>query len=182
MPSLLHERISELRDELFAFLRRRTSEPDDLAQETWIRVAEADPHCPDEHRFRAYAYTVARRLLIDHHRKRARGAVLVSIQGGIDGGLDFPGGELPDGGLRAGEALVVVERALAAMKPEVAEVFRLRMTSDLSFKQIAIQQAVSLNTALGRHHHATKQIAQALREHGLIDDEGPSSGPREDTP
>lgn len=163
-PSRLDQRIRSLRDELFAFLRRRTPDAEEIAQETWIRVAVADPDCPDERAFRAFTYTVARRLLVDQHRRRARRAPLVALEGGLEPVAD----ERPDGGLLAGEVLAVVEQALAAMKADVAEVFRLRMTTDLSFADIAARQRVPLNTALGRHHHATKQIAAALRARGLL--------------
>ena len=134
-----------------------------------MRVATADPDCPDDQAFRAFAYTVARRLLVDHHRRRARRVPLVPLEGGVepDGGSD------PHGHALAGQALAVVQAELAAMKPELAEVFRLRMTTGLSFAEIAARQRCSLNTALGRHHQATKRIARALRERGL----GPGEGP-----
>lgn len=163
-PSRLDRRITDLRAELLGFLRRRTSEFEEIAQETWMRVAVADPICADDGRFRAFVYVVARRLLIDAHRRRARGALLVPLEGG----REPVSGLRTDGALMAGEALAAVERALGDMKPELAEVFRLRMTTDLSFAQIAERQQVPLNTALGRHHQATKQIARALREQGLL--------------
>jgi DNA-directed RNA polymerase specialized sigma24 family protein len=67
----------------------------------------------------------------------------------------------------ASRALQVVEATLEQMTAEQAQVFRWRMTSDLSFKEIAVKQQVSINTALGRHHSATKKIAAALRAAGL---------------
>ena len=56
----------------------------------------------------------------------------------------------------------IIEKALSKMKPAVAEVFRLRVTTDTSFKEIATHQGVSLNTALGRMHQATKSVRSAL--------------------
>lgn len=162
--SRLDRRIADLRGELSGFLRRRTPDYEEIAQETWMRVAEADPRCPDDRAFRAFVYVVARRLLIDAARRRARSGTLVPL----DGGREPDGGSRPDGPLIAGQSLAVVERVLGAMKPDVAEVFRLRMTTDWSFQQIAEHQQVPLNTALGRHHQATKQIARALREQGLL--------------
>ncbi|MEQ1508034.1 MAG: RNA polymerase sigma factor [Myxococcota bacterium] len=161
--SSLDRRIASLGTELLGFLRRRTVDPEEVAQETWIRVAAADPDCPDDRSFRAFVYVVARRLLIDAARRRARARPLVPLDGGQHPSDDAP----PDAALSAGQSLAVVERTLREMKPELAEVFRWRMTTDLSFKQIAERQGVSLNTALGRHHQATNHIARALREHGL---------------
>jgi RNA polymerase sigma factor (sigma-70 family) len=158
----LAQRIADLRAELLGFLRRRTGDPEEVAQETWLRVAQADPDCPDERSFRAFVYVVARRLLIDLARRRARGAVLVPLDGGLVGGHG------PESELLAGQALAVVEETLAGLKPELAEVFRLRMTTDLSFAEIARRQGVPVNTALGRHHQATNHVARALRAHGLL--------------
>ena len=75
-------RIAGLGDELRAFLRRRTPDWEEIAQETWMRVAAADPDCPDEPSFRGFVYVVARRLLIDAARRRARSATLVPLDGG----------------------------------------------------------------------------------------------------
>lgn len=166
-PQLLEARIARHRGELLSFLRRRNpAEAEEIAQETWMRVTRANPHCPDESSFRAYAYTVARRLLLDHHRARARGAALVPLDGGAE--LPGPASTDPAGHVMAGEALAVVQRELAAMKSELAEVFRLRMTTELSFRDIAARQGCSLNTALGRHHQATRRIARALRSAGVM--------------
>lgn len=165
--TLLDDRIARHRRELLAFLRRRNpAEAEELAQDTWMRVARANPVCPDDGSFRAYAYTVARRLLLDHHRARARSVSLVPLEGGVEPGV--AASHDPAGTVSAGQALAVVQRELGAMKEELAEVFRLRMTTDLSFKDIAARQGCSLNTALGRHHQATKRVARALRAAGLM--------------
>jgi RNA polymerase sigma factor (sigma-70 family) len=167
--SVLQQRISQLRDELIGFLRRRSPEPDEVAQETWLRVTQADPDCADDRSFRAFVYVVARRLLIDRARRRSRAVVLVPIDGGrADTEPADRSGSTADGVLAAGQTLAVVEQVLTAMKPELAEVFRLRMTTDLSFAEIAARQGVPLNTALGRHHQATSHLARALRAHGLM--------------
>lgn len=169
--TLLDERIARHRRELLAFLRRRApADAEEIAQETWMRVARAEPDCPDDASFRAYAYTVARRLLIDHHRHRARSVTLVPLEGGVQA-TDRSD---PLGVVAAGQALALVQAELAAMKPELAEVFRLRMTTGLSFRQIAQRQGCSVNTALGRHHQATKRIARVLAAHGLSG-EGPGA-------
>lgn len=170
----LDARIDRHRAELIAFLARRAPEDaEDLAQEVWIRVSRAAPSCPDEASFRAYLFTVARRLLIDHYRKRGRTARLVPIDGGQRDGaasLDVPEGpgNDPDDAYRAGEVLRVVETTLRAMKPEIAEVFRMRMTEDVSFQEVAARQNTGLNTALGRMHRATHRIADALIAAGLL--------------
>lgn len=167
----LDDRIQRNHRQLVAFLARRVgADAEELAQETWLRVARAAPDFPDDDSFRGYAYTVARRLVIDHYRRRSVRRIVVPLEGGLEQVASDRRAD-PHASASAGQILAEVERVLAAMKPEVAEVFRLRTTTELSFKQIASKQGVSLNTALGRHHHATKQIRKALDAAGLIDGE-----------
>jgi len=168
----LDARIKRHHAALVSFIARRVpTDAEEIAQETWLRVARANPEFDDDRRFRAYAFTVARRLMIDHHRRRSVRVPLVPI----DGGLSEPASREHDpcGRAVAAQVLEVVMGALAAMKPEVAEVFRLRTQTQLSFKDIAQRQSVSLNTALGRHHHATQQIRKALVRAGLSQEGSP---------
>lgn len=172
VATVLEERIGHYSAEILAFLRRRAPrDAEELAQETWLRVASANPRCADERAFRAYAFTVARRLLIDHHRRASARIQLVGLPGGLEPAV--AGASDPHGDAAAAQTLAVVEAALDAMKPELAQVFRWRTCSQLSFKQIALRQGVPLNTALGRMHHATRRISAALSARGLLPDGGP---------
>ncbi len=130
----------------------------------WLRVASADPDCSTDAKFRAYVFAVARRLLIDHYRRSRARIQLVPIDGGRD---VVRSADDPFGAACAGQTLAIVEGALARMTSEQAEVFRWRVATDLSFKEIAARQGVGLNTARGRMHSATKKIRAALVDAGL---------------
>jgi len=169
-PAHLEQRIERNQRDILAFLRRRApNEAEELAQETWLKVARANPSCRDEGSFRAYAFTVAKRLLIDHYRRRAVRAPVVSLEGG----REPSGGHDPHGAACATQTLLAVQQVLDQLKPELAEVFRLRTTTSMSFKQIAQHQGVGLNTALGRMHQATKALQRELRAQGLIPEATP---------
>jgi RNA polymerase sigma factor (sigma-70 family) len=178
----MNDRIHRHHADLVGFLTRRAPEAgEELAQEVWLRVARAQPHCETDGHFLAYAYTVARRLLIDHYRRRASRVQLVSLDGGLEQGggrsleqLAGPDASSPDANASAADVLSVVEQALADMKPAMAEVFRLRTTQDITFREIAERQGVSVNTALGRMHQATLKVRAALSAHDLL----PSGGSR----
>ena len=162
-PTSLDYPMSELRDELLAFLRRRVpNHYEELAQDTWLRIARAQPSCKDQRSFRAYTFAVARRLIIDHHRRNANRPMLVAL----DAVVPTPSAEDPHSQLCVSEVINIVHQELDNMKPEVAEVFRWRMTDKSSFRDIAERQGVSINTALGRMHHATKRLAAALQRAG----------------
>ena len=163
----MDDRIRQHRAELLGWLSRRA--PDDaeeLAQEVWLRVSRAAPDCPDEASFRGYTYAVARRLLVDNHRRRASRIILVSLEGGAPDTADES--DRPDRGMEAAQILAVVEAELARMKPELAQVFRWRAAEDIPFKEIAARQGVGLNTALGRMHQAVGALRAALGVAGLL--------------
>lgn len=163
----LERRISRFHQELIGFLRRRVpGDPEEAAQEVWLRVARAEPDCADDASFRAYFYTVARRLVIDLHRRRKARIELLPID---DSAAErrASGGQAPDARLHADAVLRVVQTTLDAMTPEMSEVFRMRTQDDIPFKTIAARQGCSINTALGRMHRATKKITAALEAEGL---------------
>ena len=152
-----------VRAELEAFLRRRApGHYEEIAQDTWLRITKANPQCANQSAFRAYAFTVARRLLIDHYRRHQVSPSLVAL----DETVPIPGNDDPHSYICVAEVITVVNEELATMKPEIAEVFRWRVTEQLPFREIATRQGVSINTALGRMHYATKRLSAALHKAG----------------
>lgn len=163
----LEHRIARFHPELVGFLRRRVpGDPEEAAQEVWLRMHKASPDLADDAAFRAYMYTVARRLIVDLHRRRRARIELVPMDDS-QAERTAAGGQAPDGGLEAAQMLSVVERTLADMPPQMAEVFRWRTVDDVPFKEIAQRQGCSVNTSLGRMHRAVKKLSAALAEAGL---------------
>ncbi len=168
LQAALSQRIDRNRDALVAFLRRRApDQAEELAQDVWLRVFRAQATFATDEEFRAYVYTVARRLLIDHYRKEARSPRLVALEGGVSS-VDQPEFADPEHIAHAGDVLAVVNAELASMKPEVAQVFHWRTAEDWSFAEIARRQGTGVNTALGRMHNATRRLAAALTSAGLL--------------
>lgn len=163
----LERRIAYYHGELVGFLGRRvTGDPEEAAQEVWLRVANSQAEFANDAAFRGYFYTVARRLVIDLHRRRKARIQLVEMDE-TTARHARSAGQLPDQNIQATEIQKVVEATLATLKPEIVQVFRWRLHDDLSFKDIAARQECSINTALGRMHRATKKLAAALEAAGL---------------
>ena len=163
----LDDFVSRHHAEMVAFLCRRTSETraEELAQEIWVRMTTSEASFPSDQHQRAYAYAIARRLLIDdHRRRRARPVLTTWTPQTVEPSVSDP----PDSVARAKQVSDVVEQTLARLKPEVAEVWRMRVESHHAFKDIAAHQGCSLNTALGRMAGATRQLRRALEHTGHI--------------
>ena len=51
-------------------VNRVGSDAEDLYQETWVRVSDNLPQYDERGSFKAWLFQIARRLVIDHHRRR----------------------------------------------------------------------------------------------------------------
>jgi RNA polymerase sigma-70 factor (ECF subfamily) len=158
--------ISEVQEDLLGFLYRRCpAQAEELTQEVWLRMTRANPTLATQEEHRRYLFTAARRVLIDHYRTSRRRPILVAD--GEEKHLRLVSPHITPEQILEGKATArIVEKALSKMKPVVAEVFRLRITTDTTFKEIAARQGVPLNTALGRMHYATKLVRAALTTAG----------------
>ena len=65
------------------------------------------------------------------------------------------------------ELLEAVEIALSELDPPTAEVVRMRLGENLSFKEIAAHQDARLNTVLSRMHRGLRRLRGALSEHSI---------------
>lgn len=143
------------------FGRRVGEDAEELYQELWNKVVRSLDRYRDDGRFRAFLFAAARRLIIDHYRRRAARPHLV--------GCDEPP-ELaiePVDAVAYNELVDAVEAALAGMNPATAEVMRLRLYRQLTFAEIAQMQGAPLNTVLSCMHRGLKKLRRELDARGL---------------
>jgi RNA polymerase sigma-70 factor (ECF subfamily) len=137
---------------------------DDVFQEAWFRVIR-------KHRsyragnFRGWLARITHNLIVDRARKRKP-----------DFSLDASAGEgretrpAQDGQPEPGRAMAARElgqriaAAVRSLSPEQREVFLMRSQMELSFKEIARIQSVSINTALARMHYAVGKLRGLLAD------------------
>ena len=149
---------------LMQFLWTRVGrDAEDLQQEIWSRVSRALPKYKERGTFRAWLFQIARRQVVDHHR-RSQSRIRV-LFGSVP---DRPALASPHDELAARQLSDAIHVALEALSPEVAIVVSLRLTQDITFKEIAEQQNIPLNTALGRMHRGLRQIRSRLEQDGLL--------------
>jgi len=160
-PKALSALMARHRPELMGFLSNRVGhDAEDLFQETWSRAAQAMPSYREQGTFKGWLYQIARRLIIDHHRRAGARIRLVLDE---DSALHaLPSTTRPDQSMAAQQVAAVLQTALDQMTTEMAEVVRLRLIDGVPFKEIATRQGVPLNTALGRMHRALQRLRQDL--------------------
>ncbi|WP_052668543.1 RNA polymerase sigma factor [Nitriliruptor alkaliphilus] len=151
---------------IHAFLLGRTSDrgvASDLLQETFLRAWRRwnDLDGFDDDRRRAWLFTVARNLVVDHHRSRAtrtaRDEALAREQRPPDG--HDPG---------AAEQVALAEQvdrlheAIAGLPEEQREVLAMSVVAGMTSGDIASATGVPAGTVRYRLHQARRQLARTL--------------------
>jgi len=169
------ERISEAiaRDEgrLRNFIRRRvadTSEAEDILQEVFYELIEAYRMMKPVEQVTAWMFRVARNRIIDFFRRKtreARSEVEVSAEGeaqSLEELLPAPEGG-PDSAYARKVLVEELEEALEELPDEQREAFVGHELLGYSFKEMAKQTGVGVNTLLSRKHYAVKHLRERLQ-------------------
>jgi RNA polymerase sigma factor (sigma-70 family) len=136
----------------------------DLHQEVWIkfiRVAKAGDYS-EKGKFAAFIHRMAGNMVIDHFRRQKRNQEL-SLENFGDSIIG-----IQDSSLNAEERSLKsqwyadIKKAMHLLGEEQREVLFLRVFAKLSFKEIADETGVGINTALGRYRYAICNLRKIL--------------------
>jgi RNA polymerase sigma factor (sigma-70 family) len=171
------QRISEAisRDEsrLREFIRKRVSEPgdaEDILQDVFYELVEAYRMMKPVEQVTAWLFRIARNRIIDLFRKRrfeglGTGPVTLSEDGEplLLTDLLPSRDEGPEAAYARTVLLEELDEALEELSEEQREVFMAHEIQGYSFKEIAAQTGISVNTLLSRKHYAVLHLRQRLR-------------------
>jgi len=138
---------------------------DDIFQEAWLRVIKKlDLYKRDN--FFGWLVRITRNLIIDRARRRKPSVSLDEPHEDGRTALDLLAGSDPDplSNLTAGALGQAIRDAVASLPEEQKEVFLMRTTAGLPFKDIAKVQKTSINTALARMQYALTKLRPLLQE------------------
>lgn len=144
---------------------------DDIFQETFIKAVRVidDGRYADSGKFLSWILRIAHNQVIDHFRARKQEKSVNEAEAGYDvlGSLRFTEGNVED--VMVSEQIERDVRGLVELLPaEQREVVMMRYFSGLSFKEIAEQTDVSINTALGRMRYALINLRRMIREKNMV--------------
>lgn len=144
---------------------------DDIMQETFIkavRVIDAGRYT-DNGKFLSWILRIAHNQVIDHFRQQKQNRQINEAEAGYD---IFGSLRLTEGNIEESMISAQIEQDIRQMVDELPdeqrEVVMMRYFSGLSFKEIAEQTDVSINTALGRMRYALINLRKMIREKNLI--------------
>lgn len=144
---------------------------DDIFQETFIKAVRVidEGRYTDNGKFLSWILRIAHNQVIDHFRAQRQSKAVTESEAGYDvlGTLRFAERTVEDS--MVSDQIERDVRALVELLPaEQREVVMLRYFSGLSFKDIAEQTEVSINTALGRMRYALINLRRMIKEKNLV--------------
>lgn len=130
---------------------------EELVQDTLVRAFQSLNGFRGESSFRTWLFTIQRRLLLDRRRAERRRRDKVEVQED-DAATEYDALDT----LVAGEAEAKVRGAMKALSPTQREVFTLRVSEGLSYKEIAQLVGTTEGAARVHYHNALRKVKEIL--------------------
>ena len=169
----LEELVSRYQQKVFSYIMmvvRNKELAEDLFQDTFIKVVNTlrSGNYREEGKFSQWIMRIARNLVIDYFRKSQKmNFVENNHENDILDGISEPSMSIE-------QAIITRQiheslRCLVTLLPvEQREVLNMRLYQDMSFKEIAAQTNVSINTALGRMRYAILNLRKLANEKNAV--------------
>ena len=132
-------------------------EIDDLVQDTFVRAFQSLDGFRGDSSFRTWLFTIERRLLLDRRRAEKRRPSRVEVQEG-DAATEYDALD----GMVAREAAHRVSEAMKELSPTQREVFALRVSEGLSYREIAEVVGTTEGAARVHYHNAMRAVKEYL--------------------
>ena len=143
----------------FAVSNGERNDIEELVQDTFVRAFSSLDGFRGESAFRTWLFTIERRLMLDRRRSQRRRRDVVEIQEG-DASTAFDALD----SVVAGEAQERLKRAMSRLSPTQREVFSLRVSEGLSYKEIAELVGTTEGAARVHYHNAMRTVKESLDE------------------
>jgi RNA polymerase sigma-70 factor (ECF subfamily) len=133
------------------------SDVDEVVQDTFVRAFASIDGFRGESALRTWLFTIARRLVLDRRRATRRRGEHVEVQEG-DVATEYDALD----GVVADETQARMRRAMAALTPTQREVFVLRVSEGMSYREIAEAVDTTEGAARVHYHNAMRAIKEFL--------------------
>jgi RNA polymerase sigma factor (sigma-70 family) len=169
----ISEAIARDQGRLRNFIRKRVLDPgdaEDILQDVFYELVEAYRLMKPVEQVTAWLYRVARNRITDRFRRKQRDAARSAPAKFSEEGEELMLEELlpsPDAGPEAAYARSVLleelDAALEELPEEQREVFVAHELMGVSFKELAAQTGIGVNTLLSRKHYAVQHLRDRLQ-------------------
>ena len=166
--------INKHQQKIFNFIYSKVHDRDiseDIFQETFIKVIKTLKNgvYNEEGKFLPWVMRISHNLVIDFFRKNNRIKTINNTKEDIDI-FQF----ISDGSPNAESVLINdqiikdIQKLIQELPDDQKEVLIMRLYRDMSFKEIAENTKVSINTALGRMRYAIINLRKLIKENNIF--------------
>ena len=150
---------------IHSFLLRlsgRTDTAEDLAQETWMKLAKAAPGLREDTRLGPLLFTIARNAFVSHRRWAMLDLSRIVILG-LDSMTAMSADPMPDEEHERARSIALLEKALADLPVASREVLLLVGVEGLEQEAVATILGISYDALRQRLSRARSQLAEKMR-------------------
>src|SRR5690554_134512 len=146
----------------------------DIFQETFIKVINTlkKGTYNEEGKFLPWAMRIAHNLMIDHFRKSSKVRVISESSSRYEDFTIFDLLEVQDNNVEDdmiySELVSQMVELIEHLPDAQRDILNMRIFKEMSFKDIAKKENVSINTALGRMRYALINIRKLIEKHNLV--------------
>jgi len=162
---------------IYGFIYSKLSDrdvADDVFQDTFIKVVTTmkSGSYNEEGKFLPWVMRIANNLIIDNYRKNKKVKLLSETRSGTEeysifnrlSTMDLSALEQQCKGELEGQMVELMN-----LLPESQRsILFMRIFQELSFKEIAEEEGISINTALGRMRYALINLRKMIEKHGIV--------------
>ena len=159
---------------LFAYILSMSEgkeDAEDVIQEVWFKALRS-LHTYRSDKFLSWLFRITHNLIIDRARKKKPEVSLQEKWNASDEDSHTERQDMLEDSREAGPGDRVghaelgerIRAAVMTLPTEQREVFTMRMDAGLPFKEIAVLQGTSINTALARMQYAVNKLREALHD------------------
>lgn len=130
---------------------------EEIVQDVFVRAFTSLESFRGESSLRTWLFTIARRLVLDRRRSVRRRREVADVNEN-DAATEFTALD----GMIADEAEVRVREAVKRLSPTQREVFTLRVTEGLSYREIATLVGTTEGAARVHYHNALRTVKESL--------------------
>ena len=168
----ISEIVKDYGSRLKGFIRKRVNsveDAEDILQDVFYQLAEADQLMKPIEQISAWLYTVARNRITDLYRKKKPEPISEYFSDSEDDvfidikELLFDSGSTPETEYLKSLVWVELEKALDELPSEQRMVFELNELQDMSIKEIAQQTGETENTLISRKRYAVLHLRDRLK-------------------
>lgn len=165
------------KDKIYRFVYLKVRDQvlaEDIFQETFVKIINTLKvgAYNEEGKFLPWAMRIAHNLVIDHFRKSSKVRMISESSSTKDDFNIFSTLSMEDKNVEDSITQAELEKQMVDLIEHLPasqrEILKMRIFQDLSFKDIAEMEDISINTALGRMRYALINLRKLIDKHQLV--------------